>query len=230
MTDPIQSVGAATGVSSASGSNFTQARQDALNAAAQALSMTPGELRSAMANGETLSQLASEKGVSATDLQNTIETSLKKDLPGANATQLAALAARMVNGSHAHGAHGHGHAGGAAGSSSASAQDATGDWQQSRQLARRHRLRGRAQPRPCAAAAALVARRRAPSCGLRFRERERAADEELRHARQEGLAASRLDHPQLRSTRRRQHQLLDPLDRLLQRRAIAGPNEKRTYR
>ena len=130
MTDPIQSVGAATGVSGASGTTFTQARQDALNAAANAPQMSPSALRTALANGETLGQLASAKGISATDLQNTIETSLKKDLPGASAAQLSALASRMVNGSHAHGAHGgHGHASaaGASGSSSASAQDATGD-------------------------------------------------------------------------------------------------------
>ena len=134
--DSLSGIGAATGTASASdAAAFTQARQDAMNAAATALGMSPTDLRTAMSSGETLTQLAAAKGISSADLQGTISAALKKDLPNATAAQLNTLSSRMMTGSqhaqHAHGGHHAGGAGGAGGASasasSSSSADATGD-------------------------------------------------------------------------------------------------------
>ena len=79
-------------------SRFTVARQRAFNAAANELGMSPTELRSAVANGASLTKLAIGIGLSPSALQSTIETTLNRGVLGVPASQLTALATRMMAG------------------------------------------------------------------------------------------------------------------------------------
>jgi len=99
---------------------LTQARQDALAAAAKELGMSSTDLRSELASGESLTDIANSKGVSPQDLQSTMEAAMKKDLPNASASQLSTMTSRMM--AH-HGHHAHGSSGASA---SSSASDASG--------------------------------------------------------------------------------------------------------
>ena len=100
MVEQIDGIGAASGASDAASSSFTQARQDAFNAAATGLGMSGADLRTALSSGHTLSQVASSRGISATSLQSTIASSLRKDLPNASTAHLDNIAARLMAGAH----------------------------------------------------------------------------------------------------------------------------------
>ena len=79
-------------------SRFTVARQRAFNAAADELGMSPTELRSEVSNGASLTKLAIGIGLSPSALQSTIEATLNRGLLGVPASQLTALAERMMAG------------------------------------------------------------------------------------------------------------------------------------
>jgi hypothetical protein len=74
------------------------AMKDAMGAVAKKLGMSADDMRTALQGGESLTQLASSKGVSTDDLKNTIQSSLKADLPNASSTQLQNLTNRMISG------------------------------------------------------------------------------------------------------------------------------------
>ncbi len=94
----IDSVRGIEGIYGTVASRFTVARQRAFNAAADELGMSPTELRSAVASGASLTKLAIGIGISPGALRSTIETTLNRGLLGVPASQLAALAARMMAG------------------------------------------------------------------------------------------------------------------------------------
>jgi hypothetical protein len=84
---------------------------------AELLGMTTDDLKTSLQSGSTLADLASQKGVSSTDLINSIEEGMKAAAPeGAKApaqTQLDQMANNIANGKRpGGGGHGHHHHGG----------------------------------------------------------------------------------------------------------------------
>ena len=97
----VQSIDGTNGASSTTGtdpSQYMDAMKDAMGAVAKKLGMSADDMRTALKGGETLTQLASSKGVSSDQLQSTIQSSLKADLPNASSTQLQNLTSRMISG------------------------------------------------------------------------------------------------------------------------------------
>jgi len=119
MVQTIDGSSGATGTGSASQSQYAQAMKDAMTAVEQKLGMSSSALQTALQGGQTLSQIATSKGVSASDLQSTIQTALKADLPNASASQLAKMTSRIEGG------HSHHHHGSSSSASSSSSSDAS---------------------------------------------------------------------------------------------------------
>ena len=97
----VQSIDGSNGASGTTGtdqSQYMDAMKDAMGAVAKKLGMSADDMRTALQGGESLTQLASSKGVSTDDLKNTIQSSLKADLPNASSTQLQNLTNRMISG------------------------------------------------------------------------------------------------------------------------------------
>jgi len=91
------------------------ARKAGMDAAASALGMSSSDLQSALRGGQTLSSLAQSKGISTTDLTNTISSALTKTNPSLSADRAQQLAQRMISGPGAAPASGAGQAAPAAG-------------------------------------------------------------------------------------------------------------------
>jgi hypothetical protein len=99
--------------------------QQTLSAVANLFHETPDQLASELQSGNTsLSALAASKGVSQTDLVNTIKQSIQSSSPnGASLSdaQLTNIANRVAN--HTHGGHHHHHSGSSDATSSGSSTD-----------------------------------------------------------------------------------------------------------
>jgi uncharacterized protein YidB (DUF937 family) len=70
----------------------------AMDSAAQTLGMTTSDLTSSLQNGQSLSSIATSKGVSQTDLINAMSTALAGADSNLSAAQATQLATAMVNG------------------------------------------------------------------------------------------------------------------------------------
>jgi nanoRNase/pAp phosphatase (c-di-AMP/oligoRNAs hydrolase) len=104
MVQGIDGISGANGALGSTASQYSQAMTDAMTAVAQQLGMSQTALQSALQSGQTLTQIASAKGISSSELTNTIQTSLKAGLPNASSNQIANLTQR-VEGGHHHGGH-----------------------------------------------------------------------------------------------------------------------------
>ncbi len=89
------------------GGAFAQARSNVMSAVASELGVSSSDLQSQLQSGKSLSQLASAAGISSDDLNATITGALQKSgLPAS--TDISAMATRMAN--HVSGQHHHHHA------------------------------------------------------------------------------------------------------------------------
>ena len=84
---------------------FAKTREATLDAAADLFKEDPDQLKSELASGKSLTDIASEKGVSSADLMKSIESAIKDVNPNASDDQIARIAQRAVSGHHHHGHH-----------------------------------------------------------------------------------------------------------------------------
>jgi hypothetical protein len=89
--------------------------KEVMGAVAKELGMSDSELSAALKSGQSLADVAQSKGVSAADLKATIAASLQSTSPNLSATQLSAIADRIVS----HKGGGHHHHGGPAAAATA---------------------------------------------------------------------------------------------------------------
>jgi len=92
------SAGAAAGVQGPHHHGHGGARKAGMDAAASALGMSSSDLQSALRGGQSLSSLAQSKGISTTDLADTITSALTKANPSLSADRAQQLAQRMITG------------------------------------------------------------------------------------------------------------------------------------
>jgi hypothetical protein len=107
----INAIGGTPAIPSANQNSFPARMQQALAPVAQLFGETSDQLMSELSSSHTsLSALAASKGVSQTELVNTIKESLQQSAPGngrpaASDIQLTNIATRIAN--HKHGHHHH---------------------------------------------------------------------------------------------------------------------------
>lgn len=73
-------------------------RKAGMDAAAQALGMSAGDLQSALGSGQTLASLAQSKGVSTSSLASAISSALTSANQSLDPTRAQQIAQRMING------------------------------------------------------------------------------------------------------------------------------------
>lgn len=101
MTNPISSSGS-NQISDSRREQFQATREATLSAAADLFQESPDALKSELQSGKSLSDIAQEKGVSADDLQKSIESAVKSANPNASDTQVSQIAQKAISGHHHH--------------------------------------------------------------------------------------------------------------------------------
>ncbi len=102
-------------------------RQKVEQAAAQTLGMSASDLTTALKGGASLADLATAKGISRTDLLNSVATAIGQNAPaGAAQFDPAQMANRIIDRKGGGHHHHHGGAGGVSGAAAASSADAAG--------------------------------------------------------------------------------------------------------
>src|SRR5581483_8224900 len=101
----VNSIDSSSDVGSTNGSSplerMKAMREDVLSAVSQKLGVSEDQLKSELAGGKSLTDVASAAGLSADDLKSTIASVVKQDMPNASDAQVANITQRMTQG------HGH---------------------------------------------------------------------------------------------------------------------------